>query len=110
MTAKAQIGKQRRKTLCGSAKQLLDAKGKATAQAAARQQQHRYVITSYKQAMYSRSAAGVIELLTWRVSELKRGRAASSCPDFTYFIISYTQDQKQLFHLLEQNWMRLGSY
>ena len=26
MTAKAQIGKQRRKTLCGSAKQLLDAK------------------------------------------------------------------------------------
>ena len=64
MTAKAQIGKQRRKTLCGSAKQLLDAKGKATAQAAARQQQHRYVITSYKQAMYSRSAAGVIELLT----------------------------------------------
>ena len=47
-----------------AAKQLLDAKGKATAQAAARQQQHRYVITSYKQAMYSRSAAGVIELLT----------------------------------------------
>jgi len=67
-TAKTRIDKQRR-SRCASAtaKQLLDAKGKATAQAAARQQQHRYVITSYKQAMYSTK-----QLLMLRGSELKK--------------------------------------